>query len=101
MLALGLSSKREITRPDLARPKNTYVREDQILPHLAAIAILMRRPWQTGSGTRRSLARVTTPARAADLTDSLRTADVTLTCDPGQQTLRCNEDIAVAIGNGR
>ena len=89
------------TRPDPARPKNTYVREDQILPHLAAIAILMRRPWQTGSGTRRSLARVTTPARAADLIDSLRTADVTLTCDPGQQTLRCNEDIAVAIGNGR
>jgi hypothetical protein len=51
----------QATRPDLARPKNTYIREDQILPHLAAIAILMRRPWQTGSGTRRSLARVTTP----------------------------------------
>ena len=89
------------TRPDLARPKNTYVREDQILPHLAAIAILMCRPSQTGSSTRRSLARVTTPARAADLIDSLRTADVTLTYDPGQQTLRCNEDIAVTIGNGR
>ena len=61
----------------------------------------MRRPWQTGSGTRRSLARVRTPARAADLTDSLRTADVTLTCDPGRPTLRCNEDIAVTTGNGR
>ena len=44
---------------------------------------------------------MTTPARAADLIDSLRTADVTLTYDPGQQTLRCNEDIAVTIGNGR
>jgi hypothetical protein len=44
---------------------------------------------------------VTTPARAADLIDSLRTADVTLTHDPGQQTLRCNEDIAVTGGNGR
>ncbi len=83
------------TRPDLARPKSTYVREDQILPHLAAIAILMDRPSQTGSGTRRSLARVTTPARAADLIDSLRTAGVILTYDPGQQTLRCNEDIGV------
>jgi hypothetical protein len=51
------------TRPDLARPKNTYVREDQILPHLAAIAILMHRPGQNGTGTRRSLARMTTPAR--------------------------------------
>ncbi|HEY2263664.1 MAG TPA: hypothetical protein VGI96_13650, partial [Streptosporangiaceae bacterium] len=36
-----------------------------------------------------------------DLIDSLRTADVTLTYDSGQQTLRCNEDIAVTIGNGR
>jgi hypothetical protein len=29
-----------------ARPRNTYVREDQILPHLAALAILL-----TGDGT--------------------------------------------------
>ncbi len=89
------------TRPDPARAKNTYVREDQILPHLAAIAILIRRPSQTRAGTRPSLARVTAPARAADLIDSLRTAGVTLTYDPGQQTLRCNDDIAVTIGNGR
>jgi hypothetical protein len=87
--------------PELARPKNTYVREDQILPHLAAVAILIHRPGQTGSGTRRSLAQVTTPARAADLIDSLRAAGVLLTYDPGQQTLRCNEDTAVTIGNGR
>jgi site-specific DNA recombinase len=89
------------TRPDPARPKNTYIREDQILPHLAAIAILMHRPRQTRPGTRRSLARVTTPAQAADLIDSLRTAGVTLTYDPGQQALRCCEDIAVTIGNAR
>ena len=44
---------------------------------------------------------MTTPARAADLIDSLRTASVILTYDPGQQTLRCNEDITVTIGNGR
>ena len=36
------------TRPDRRRPKNTYIREDRILPHLAAIAILMHRPSQTG-----------------------------------------------------
>ena len=29
------------TRPGPGRPKNTYVREDQILPHLAAMAILL------------------------------------------------------------
>ena len=61
----------------------------------------MHRPSQTGAGTRRSLTPVTTPARAADLIDSLRAAGVTLSYDPGQQTLRCNEDIAVTIGNGR
>jgi hypothetical protein len=89
------------TRPNPARPKNTYVREDQILPHLAAIAILINRPRQAGSGTRRSLAQVTTPARPADLIERLRTAGVILTYDPGQQTLRFNEEIAVTIGNDR
>jgi site-specific DNA recombinase len=27
--------------PEPGRPKNTYIREDQILPHLAALAILL------------------------------------------------------------
>ena len=89
------------TGTDPARPKNTYVREDQILPHLAAIAILVHGPTHAASRTRPSLANVTTPARAADLIDSLRTAGVILTYDPGQQTVRCNADTAVTIGNGR
>ena len=29
------------TSPDSRRPRNTYVREDQILPHLAAISVLL------------------------------------------------------------
>ena len=44
--------------PNLARPKNTYVREDQILPHLAAIAILLRRR-QPGAAT--APAQLTSP----------------------------------------
>ena len=44
---------------------------------------------------------MTTSARAADLIDSLRTAGVIVTCDGCEQTLGCNEDIAVTIGNGR
>ena len=32
------------TRPGPGRPPNTYVREDQILPHLAALAILLAGP---------------------------------------------------------
>ena len=39
-------------RPDHDRPKNTYVREDQILPHLTAMAILLVGDGQDqGSGT--------------------------------------------------
>jgi site-specific DNA recombinase len=29
------------TRPEAGRPPNAYVREDQILPHLAALSILL------------------------------------------------------------
>jgi hypothetical protein len=36
-----------------------------------------------------------------DLIDNLRAAGIILTYDLGQQTLRCKEDIAVTIGNGR
>jgi len=52
------------TRPEPGRPKNTYVREDQILPHLAAAAILLARGSQrNGDGTR----HLTTPTHLADL----------------------------------
>ena len=40
-------------QPEPGRPKNTYVREDQILPHLAAIAILLAGPaGKPGRGNR-------------------------------------------------
>jgi site-specific DNA recombinase len=87
------------TSPDPARPKNTYIREGQILPHLAAIAILIHRPTQAPGRARKTHAQVTTPAQAADLIDSLRTAGITLTYDPDTQNLRCNDDIAVTIGD--
>jgi hypothetical protein len=50
------------TRPEPGRPGNTYVREDQILPHLAAIAILLAGPPGTPARGNRSLAQVTGPA---------------------------------------
>jgi site-specific DNA recombinase len=89
------------TSPSACRPKNTYVREDQILPHLAAIAILLRGPSQAPSGTSRSKAQVARPAQAADLIDNLRTTGVILTYDPDQRTLRCQDHTAVTIGNDR
>jgi site-specific DNA recombinase len=70
------------------RPKTTYVREDQVLPHLAAIAILLAGPAGKPGRGNRSLLQVTGPAGTAALIDQLRTDGVVLTYDPGDQTLR-------------
>ena len=86
------------TRPEPGRPKNTYVREDQILPHLAAAAILLARGSQpNGDGTR----QLTTPTQAAALVDQLRTAGVILTYDPGTLTMRTHDDDPIAVTTGR
>ncbi|MDQ2812104.1 MAG: hypothetical protein M3Z75_09545 [Actinomycetota bacterium] len=85
------------TRPEPGRPKNTYIREDQILPHRAAVAIPFAdgsRPG--GSGTM----QVTAPADTADLIDQLRAAQVVPTYDPDTRTLRTSgaDTAAVAVG---
>ena len=88
------------TVPDPARPKNTYVREDQILPHLAALGILLTgSAWKPGPGSR-GIAQVTCPASAAVLIGQLRADGVVLTYDPDHQTLRArrNDASAVVIG---
>jgi len=65
--------------PDPDRPKNTYVREDQILPHPAAIAILLAgdagKPGRTSGGP----AQLTGPAGAAALIGQLRADGTVLT----------------------
>ena len=76
------------TGPDQDRPKNAYVREDQILPHLAAIAILLAGsagiPGRGSCGT----AEVTGPVGTATLIDQLRADGTVLTYDPDGRTLR-------------
>jgi site-specific DNA recombinase len=85
-------------RPEPGRPKNTYVREDQILPHLAAVAILLARGSQAnGDGTR----QLTTPAETAGLVDQLRTAGVILTYDPDALTICTRDDDPIAVTMGR
>ena len=88
------------TGPSPDRPKNLYVREDQILPRLAALAIL-----QTGSSRcprdrKLASANVTAPSQAAELIDRLRAADVTLIHDPATRALRTdtNNSLAVTVG---
>ncbi len=82
--------------PDPGRPKNTYVREDQILPHLAAVAIVLG-----GGQAQGGTVQITGPAGTADLIDQLRTAGVTLTYDPDTRTIRAGGNSAVAVTAGR
>jgi hypothetical protein len=83
------------TSPDHGRPKNTYVREDQILPHLAAMAILLAGDSQAwGPGT----VQVTAAAQTAGLIDRLRASGTALTYDPDTRTIRTSP---VAITAGR
>ena len=72
--------------PDPARPKNLYVREDTIMPRLAALAIL-----QQGNGLRgskQSRSQLSPPAQAADQIEQFRATGVTLIYDPATKTLR-------------
>ena len=86
--------------PDPARPKATYLREDQVLPHLAALAIL-----RAGSGIpdRARQAGITAPAQIADLIDQLRADGVILTYDPHDRTLRADghDTLSVTVGKNR
>jgi site-specific DNA recombinase len=86
------------TVPDPARPKNTYVREDQVLPHLAALAILLAGDETTD---RARPAGITAPAQIADLIDELRATGTPLTYDPDTRTIRAGDDTAVAITAGQ
>jgi hypothetical protein len=66
--------------------EHTYVRADQILPHLAAVAILLGdHALPDGSMQVAALREV------AALIDQLRTADITLTYDPDTRTLRTSD----------
>ena len=85
------------TVPDTARPKNTYVREDQVLPHLAAIAILLGGPAREPARGSRGLAQLSSPAATAALIDQLRARGTVLTYDPVGRTLRAGGHDAPSV----
>src|SRR5271166_5185857 len=86
-------------RPEPGRPKNTYVREDQILPRLSAVAILLSGDQTPSDGAM----QITDPGEAGAMIDQLRNAGITLTYDPGTRTLRTSDSsiAAVTAGQGR
>ena len=73
--------------PDSERPKNAYVREDRILPHLAALHLLLTEP---AGGPRRRRTRRGADVRYQideDVIRYLREQQITLTYDPAAETL--------------
>jgi hypothetical protein len=88
-------------RPEPGRPGNTYVREDQILPHLAAISILLADSARTPDRGSRGAVQLTGPDDTASLIDQLRAEGVILTYDSDDRTLRAGSSDAppVVIGN--
>jgi hypothetical protein len=87
--------------PDPARPKNAYVREDQILPHLAAIAILLAASAGISGPESGGSAQVTGPADGAVLIDRLRADGVVLTYDPDDRTLHAGGHDAPPVVIGK
>jgi hypothetical protein len=73
------------------------MREDQVLPHMAALAILLagheQAPHLTG--------QITGPIQAAELIDLLRATGRTLTYNPQHRTLAVDTEdaVTVTIGN--
>ena len=88
------------TQPDPTRAKNTYVREDQILSHLAALAIVLDGQEHTRTHDHQP-GQVTGPARAAELIDYLRSSGHVLIYDPQHRTLRTDTEDSVAVTVGR
>ena len=89
--------------PDPARPKNLYVREDHILPHLPALHVRTGAQPPAGQRRRRTRRRVqVSPAVSEqDVIDYLRARQITLTYDPQTKTLQADIPEAPAAAIGR
>jgi site-specific DNA recombinase len=74
--------------PGPGRPRNAYVREDLIVPHLPALHLLLT---EAAAGQRRQRTRrgidVRPPVSAEDVTGYLGGQQITLTYDPAAGTL--------------
>ena len=75
------------TRPEPGRPPNAYVREDQILPHLASIAILLAGSAAKPARANRGSAQLTGSDGTAAPINPLGADGAVLTYDPDGRTL--------------
>ena len=74
--------------PDPARPKNTHVREDKLLPHLPALHLLLTTPAVRARRRTRAGADVGCTVSLSEVIGYLREHEITLTWDPAATALR-------------
>jgi site-specific DNA recombinase len=74
--------------PDPARPKNTYVREDKLLPHLPALHLLLTTPATRVRRRTRAGADVGPAVSPGEVIGYLREHEITLTWDPAATALQ-------------
>jgi site-specific DNA recombinase len=74
--------------PEPARPKNTYVREDKLLPHLAALHLLLTSPATRARRRTRAGADVRAAVSPGEVIGFLRKHEITLTWDPTAAALQ-------------
>jgi hypothetical protein len=76
--------------PDPARLKNSYVREDKLLPHLPALHLLLTTPAVRARRRTRAGADVTGGASPGEVIAHLREHEITLTWNPAAATLQAH-----------
>jgi site-specific DNA recombinase len=76
------------TAPDPSRPKNTYVREDKLLPHLPALHLLLTSPAVRARRRTRAGADARSTVSPGEVVGYLREHEITLTWNPGAAALQ-------------
>ena len=74
--------------PDPARPKNTYIREDKLLPHLPALHLLLTTPATRARRRTRAGTDVTGAASPGEVVVYLREHQIILTWNPASAALQ-------------
>jgi site-specific DNA recombinase len=74
--------------PDPARPKNTYIREDKLLPYLPALHLLLTSPATRARRRTRSGFDVRATVAPGEVIGYLRKHEIALTWDPAAAELK-------------
>jgi hypothetical protein len=74
--------------PGPARPKNTYVREDKLLPHLPGLHLLLTTPALRARRRTRAATDVRSAVSPGEVIGYLRKREITLTWDPAAAALQ-------------